>query len=285
MALSRRGFVIGVGAAVLGGAAAIGAVDAADHSLFERGLHRVGLASSPDRTFRPSGAKAQSGTFHSRYVGRAVSWTLSRPAGAGPLHGILFGLHGYNEDHRFVFDAVQLPDAAASVGLRVAVAAVDGGRDSYWHKRVDGSDALSMLLSEFVPMVRAAVGDVPQAIMGWSMGGYGALLAAEREPAAFRAVAPASPALWLSPGATAPGAFDSADDYYANDVFTGIDKLKNLAVAVACGTSDPFYSATRHLVAEMAYPHSTFFGPGYHDASYWRSVLPAQLRAIQPALT
>ena len=215
---------------------------------------------------------------------RSVNWTVSRPAGQGRVDGIVFCLHGYREDHRFAFDQIHLPDVAASVGLRVAVAAVEGGTDSYWHKRADGTDALSMLLYEFVPKVRTMVGDVPQAVMGWSMGGYGALLAAERDPAAFVAVAPASPALWLTPAQTAPGAFDGPADFYANDVFSGVERLKGLAVAVACGTEDPFYSATRHLVADMNFPHNAFFGPGYHEASYWRGVASEQLRAIHPVL-
>jgi hypothetical protein len=35
----------------------------------------------------------------------------------------------------------------------------------------------------------------------------------------------------------------------------------------------------------MNYPHTDFFGPGFHDARYWASVVPDQLRAIAPALT
>lgn len=267
------------------GGAGLGALDAADHSLFERGLHRVGLASSPDKTFASSGATQESGSLQSRYMRGSVNWTVSHPAGTGSVEGIVFCLHGYTQDHRFAFDQIHLPDAAASVGLRVAVAAVEGGTDSYWHRRADGTDALSMLLYEFIPKVRAMIGDVPHALMGWSMGGYGALLAAERDPKGFVAVAPASPALWLTPGQTAPGAFDSPTDYYDNDVFTGIDALKGMTIAVACGTGDPFYSATQHLVGEMSFPHSAFYGPGYHDTSYWRSVAPEQLRAIQPVLT
>lgn len=284
MGLDRRQLLIGLGAVVVAGGAGVGILDAADHRLFERGLHRLGLASSPDRAFPPSGATEQSGHLESRYMGRSVGWTVSRPAGGGPLDGIVYCLHGYHEDHRFAFDQIHLPDAAASAGLRVAVAAVDGGPDSYWHKRTDGTDALSMLLYEFVPKVATMVGRAAQVLMGWSMGGYGALLAAEHDPESFVAVAPASPALWLTPGATAPGAFDSPSDFYDHDVFTRVAALKGLTVAVACGTGDPFYTATRHLVAEMNFPHTAFFGPGYHDASYWRSVAPEQLRAIRAAL-
>jgi S-formylglutathione hydrolase FrmB len=142
-----------------------------------------------------------------------------------------------------------------------------------------------MLLKEFVPMVRSMVGDLPQAVMGWSMGGFGALLAAERARSQFVAVAPASPAIWLNPGDTAPGAFDSPADFYANNVFNDLSALNGMAVAVACGTSDPFYATTQNLVAHMSYPHTDLFGPGFHDATYWASVAPQQLRAIAPVLT
>lgn len=283
--LTRRRFLTGAGAVVAAGATGAGVLDFSDHSLLERGLHRIGLASSPDRQFPPSGATERSGSLASRYMGGGrVGWTVSHPAGAAPPTGVIFCLHGYHDNHRFPFDQIHLPDAAALVGLRVAVAAVDGGADGYWHKRADGTDALSMLLSEFVPLVRATLGVLPQALMGWSMGGYGALLAAERAPSRFVGVAPSSPALWLTPGATAPGAFDSPDDFYANDVFTAINSLRGMTIAVACGTADPFYPATRHLVDDMDFPHKTFFGPGFHDVAYWRSVAPDQLRALGPVL-
>lgn len=269
MSLSRRQFLLGgagLAALIGGGIAAIELIDTS-------------------RTVRPPppGWVERSGTLRSRFMHGPVGWTIAKPS--GPLHGIVFCLHGYEANHRFAFDDVHVPDAAHEVGLEVAVAAVDGGGDSYWHKRSDGTDALSMLLDEFVPLVRHLVGDLPQALMGWSMGGYGALLAAERAASQFLAVAPASPAIWLTPGATAPGAFDGPSDFDANDIFTDLGALRGKAVAVACGTSDPFYVATRDLVREMDFPHSAFFGPGSHEASYWASVAPDQLQAIAPPLS
>ena len=117
------------------------------------------------------------------------------------------------------------------------------------------------------------------------MGGYGALLAAERAASLFSAVTVASPALWLSPGATAPGAFDNAADYHANDVFASVASLRPLTVRVDCGTGDPFYASSRHFVAEMTFPHVASFGPGFHDDAYWRSVAPAQIRTIAARLS
>ena len=49
------------------------------------------------------------------------------------------------------------------------------------------------------------------AIGGISMGGFGALHLAGREP--FCAVGGHSPALWLSGGETPPGAFDDGDGF------------------------------------------------------------------------
>jgi len=282
--MTRRQLLIGGGFAAAAAVLGLGAADALDHPEFERGLHRVGLASTPTVHLPSSGALEHNGTFHSRYTNGPVSWTVSHPPGAQPLQGTIFCLHGKGANHRFAFDSVHVPDAAAYLGLRLAVAGVDGGADSYWHPRRNGSDALAMLLEEFAPMVRSMVGDLPQALMGWSMGGYGALLAAERARNQFVAVAPASPAIWLTPAATAPGAFDSPADFYANNVFDGLANMNGMAVAVACGTSDPFYATTRNLVARMTYPHADFFGPGFHDTSYWASVAPSQLRAIAPAL-
>lgn len=275
---------MGSGAVLAAAAASAVGLDVFDQSLVDRGLHHVGLSSSPDAHVPASGATERSGFLDSVYMGRQMAWTVSSPVDSGALSGIIVCLHGKGTDHRLAFDTIHVPDVAASVALRVAVAAIDGGADSYWHKRADGTDALSMLLHEFVPFLRHMFGIAPMALMGWSMGGYGSLLAAERDRETFVGVAPTSPALWLTPGATAPGAFDSPADFYANDIFSGIERLRGMAIAVACGTGDPFYNATRHLDAQMDYPHTAIYGSGYHDAAYWRSVAPAQLRALAAAL-
>lgn len=245
---------------------------------------KLGLETGPDFQPPESGAVQMSGTLKSRYTKAAMGWTISRPAGGHRPEAVIVCLHAKGGNHRMAFDAIRVPDMAAHVGLNVAVAGVDGGADSYWHKRSDGTDAMAMLIEEFVPLVQQHVGRLPQAVMGWSMGGYGAILAAERHPQLFKAVAPAGAALWLRPGDTAPGAFDSAKDYYANDVFSRVGILSNSAVAIACGLSDPFYPAGRHLASLMTFRHTQIFSPGRHEPSFWRSVAPAQLRAIAPAL-
>jgi S-formylglutathione hydrolase FrmB len=57
-----------------------------------------------------------------------------------------------------------------------------------------------------------------------------------------------------------------------------------MAVRVDCGTSDPFYGASRRLDARLPFRHQAVFGPGHHEPGYWRTVAPAQLQTIASAL-
>jgi enterochelin esterase-like enzyme len=270
--VSRRAFLAGAAGAVAGVAGVAGACSG-----------RVGPFTFP-------GTSVVSGRLVSSYLRRSVGWTLSVPSGT--LAGVVYCLHGKGDDHRYPFKALRLPTVAADAAVRLAFAAVDGGADSYWHRRADSTDAQLMLFDEFMPLIEGRLGSgaggLPRALLGWSMGGYGALLAAETRPASFAAVAVASPALWLSPGSTAPGAFDSAADYRSHDVFAAASLARlgppRMHVRVDCGRSDPFYRTVRSFVARLPAGWDGSFGPGHHGAAYWRSVAPAQVAWLGRAL-
>jgi enterochelin esterase-like enzyme len=223
-----------------------------------------------------------SGTLVSAHMTSPVNWSIAVPAGA--LTGVVYCLHGHGEDHRFAFDHIHVPDFAAAAGAKLAIAAVDGGSDSYWHRRASGDDPLAMLLDDFIPLVESRVGPHPGAVLGWSMGGYGALLAAETAPHRFRAVCATSPALFTSAASTAAGAFDNAANYDRHDVYTQTARLAALTVRVDCGTGDPFYEATKKFVARLHPAPQGTFGAGFHDDAYWRSVAPAQVATVNHAL-
>ena len=172
-----------------------------------------------------------------------------------------------------------------------AVAAVQAS-DTYWHKRAAGDDAMAMLFDEFVPFVRDDLGlKGPLAIMGWSMGGYGALRAAELHPQQFDAVCGVSAALWRSYDAGVGDAFDSAADYAANDVFKDAGRLRDVPVRIDCGRQDPFYEADKAFVEALPEPPAGGFSPGGHNDDYWSRVAPAEIDWIgapasdQPAFT
>jgi hypothetical protein len=273
-AFTRRQLLVGIGVGTAGVVAGAGVWPA------------IGCTrrppTGPDNQVPSAGVSVASGQLASKHMGRRVGWSLSMPA--TPVRAVIFCLHGYGNDHHFAFDEIHLPDVVALAQAPLAVAAVDGGPDSYWHPRADGTDAMAMLLEEFIPFVERRTNTSHRALMGWSMGGYGSLLAAERTAGKFFAVAVASPALWISAGATAPGAFDNAADYHRFDVFADEQRLTGLTVRVDCGLSDPFYQATRQFVARLPPGHQGSFGPGAHQAGYWRSVAPAQVATIAQAL-
>jgi len=212
-----------------------------------------------------------------------VRWAYAEPP--VPPTGVIVCLHGRGGDRRFAFDSIHLHDVVANAGASLAVVAVDGGASSYWHPRADGTDALSMVLDELLPEIDAVLpANLPRVILGWSMGGYGALLMGERAPDKFRAVIAASPALWLQAGESASGAFDNAEDFAKYDVFADVKNLAGLAVRIDCGDGDGFAHAARVLASELPHPNLGGFGLGYHDDSYWRSIAPAQIATVVAAL-
>jgi S-formylglutathione hydrolase FrmB len=130
-----------------------------------------------------------------------------------------------------------------------------------------------MVLREAIPAGIARTHARRVAIGGISMGGYGALLAGSRRPSRFCAVGAQSPALWLSAGDTAPGAFDDAADYARNNVF----RLRPPhPLWIDLGASDPFRTAT------LAYARRAgvraHVEPGGHDARLWNAFTPRFLR-------
>ena len=219
--------------------------------------------------------------------GVATNWAIARPPGqTGPLRPVI-ALHGKGQDAAGVMAGGVEDGLAQAVAAGIppfAVVAVDGG-GGYWHARASGEDAGAMVLDELIPMLGSQGLDTSRVgFLGWSMGGYGALLLGSRlGPARTAAICAVSPALWTSSGATAPGAFDGADDYAANSVW-GLRNLASIPIRIDCGNSDPFYSATKQFAAQLPTPPSGGFSPGGHDGEFWSSQLPAEIAWMAPIL-
>ena len=217
-----------------------------------------------------------------------TNWAIARPPGqTQPLRPVI-ALHGKGSDAATVMAGGVEQGLAQAVAAGLppfAVVAVDGG-GSYWHKRASGEDSGAMVLDELIPMLGAQGLDTSRvAFLGWSMGGYGALLLGARlGPARTAAITAVSPALWLSSGATAPGAFDGAADYAANSVW-GLPALAQIPIRIDIGTSDPFYDATQDFIAQLPNHPAGGSSPGGHDAGFWSSQLPAELTWMAPLLT
>jgi S-formylglutathione hydrolase FrmB len=219
--------------------------------------------------------------------GVTTKWAIARPPGqTAPLRPVI-ALHGKGQDAAGVMAGGVENGLAQAVAAGIppfAVVAVDGG-GGYWHKRASGEDSGAMVLNELIPMLSSQGLDTSRVgFLGWSMGGYGALLLGARlGPARTAAICAVSPALWTSSGAAAPGAFDGADDYAANSVW-GLPQLGQIPIRIDCGNSDPFYAATKQFIAQLPTPPAGGFSPGGHDGAFWSSQLPAEIAWMAPLL-
>ena len=264
-------------------------------TLSRRGFLRVGAGAAALATWTPPHAAATpaptmvTGSFVSAARGGIpTNWAIARPPNQpGPLRPVI-ALHGKGSDAVAVMAGGVEQGLARAVAAGLppfAVVAVDGG-GSYWHRRVSGENAGAMVLDELIPMLDQQGLDTSRVgFLGWSMGGYGALLLGARlGPARTAAICAVSPALWLSAGASAPGAFDGAEDFAANTVF-GLPALASIPIRIDCGYSDPFASATEEFIAQLSTPPAGGFSPGGHDAGFWSAQLPAELAWLTGLLT
>ncbi|MCW2751057.1 MAG: hypothetical protein JWR83_2167, partial [Aeromicrobium sp.] len=89
---------------------------------------------------------------------------------------------------------------------------------------------------------------------------------------------------WDTFGHSTAGAFDDASDFAAYDVAGGISQLSSLTVRIDCGTDDGFVGQARRVASMLPSANAGRFSPGFHDASYWRSIAPQQIETLAAAL-
>jgi S-formylglutathione hydrolase FrmB len=290
--LTRRRFLIG--GAVL--AAGTGAALAAGDLHPRRWLEAVTGGCGEAGPLPPASPEAPiSGSFSSAVLGLEVGYAIAVPPGhrVGDALPVAFMLPGRGGTASATMANTRFADFVAEAvagGQRpFALAAVDGG-SSYWHLRDTGEDRMAMLVEEFIPMCteRFGVGQERRALIGWSMGGYGALLAAGSHPGMFVGVAAASPAIWRSYDEmddAVGDAFDGPEDFDRFNLFAMTEALGATPVRIDCGTADPFYANDRALAEAISpTPQGEWF-TGCHNAASWRVVAPAQVAFLADALS
>jgi pimeloyl-ACP methyl ester carboxylesterase len=284
----------------LGGAAAVAAAGTAGFELVSHGLlpGKTTLATydgacsvpGPQLDYAPLGPSF-SGSFFSAARNRTVGYTIAYPPTrrAGDELPLVVALHGYGGNHAHALAGMTPAQAVAlqAVGQPLppmAMVTVDGG-GGYWNPH-PGDDPMAMVVSELIPFCnRLGLGRSPQRIgvMGISMGGYGALLLAEKYPRLFAVVAAISPAVWTSydqARAANAGAYASAEDFAADDAVTHTGALAGLPVRVATGYDDPFYPGVQALARALPRGAVVDFGPGCHSGPFFLQQEPPSLEFV-----
>ena len=240
-----------------------------------------------------SGVTVHKYEVHSRYGDEPVEYQIAWPPGSAPGDPlpVCFALPGRGGGPPMGFADTVARLVRSGESPPYAVVGVAGGV-SYWHRRASGEDRLSMLLREVIPLCareyRLGGQGRKRAIIGWSMGGYGALLAAETKPKVFAAVVAAGPAVWTSYEAMMLGprdAFDSAADFAAHDVIGHASRLAGVKLRIDCGKSDPFWGYVTHLESALPSRPAGGYGEGGHDHEFWNTVAPAEAKFIGRALS
>ena len=286
----------GVGAVAVAGVAGLEMVD---HGVLpgKQILDQLDGACSlpaPRLSFAPVGP-VRSGRFFSAARRRSVGYTIAYPPGHGPGERLplVVMLHGFGDDHR---NALKGMTPAQALALRrstgelkpMSLVTVDGG-DGYWNPH-PGDDPLSMVVDELIPMCQGlglGLGPNAIALMGISMGGYGALSLAERHPGLVAAVAAISPAVWTSYAqahAASAGAFASASAFSQGDVIAHAKSLRGTAVRVASGRDDPFLPGVEALITVLPKGSVSVIGSGCHSDPFFFEQEPPSLEFLSRRL-
>jgi enterochelin esterase-like enzyme len=289
----------------LGGGAAVIAGGVIGIELVSRGvlpgramLDRIDGACSvpvPPLEYSPLGPSF-SGAFYSAARRRSVGYTIAYPPGHRPGDELplVVMLHGFGGNHA---DALAGMSPAQAVALKaggtalapMALVTVDGG-GGYWTPH-PGDDPMAMVIGELIPRCqRRGLGRAPQTVgmMGISMGGYGALLFAEKYPHLVAAAAAISPAIWTSYAqaqAANAGAYTSAAAFDANDAVTHTAALAGTAVRVASGHDDPFFPGVQALAQALPPGAVVDFAKGCHTGPFFLQQEPPSLAFLASHLT
>jgi pimeloyl-ACP methyl ester carboxylesterase len=252
----------GAAAALAGGAGLVQAGVLPGRYRVGRLLGACDVGGPPPTTAAPGPIRFAS--FPSRRRGRPVGYGVAWPPGSGPGDRlpVCLLLHAAAGNERTPFERLRLHHHLAQATgspdppgrLRPLALASADGRGSGWSPAA-GDDPFGMLLDELLPLLsglglRTAPGQV--GVLGWSMGGGGALRLAQAHPGRLAAVVASSPAVAA-----------------AGSEVAGVGRLAGLAVKVDCGANDPFAPATRALAAAL--PDAEIaVTKGCHDGGFWQ---------------
>lgn len=210
--------------------------------------------------------------FHSRALGRHVTYTAILPTGGTGPFPVLYQLHGRSDDHTAWVVHSRLVDHVA--GLPLIVVLPDGGisgwRNLSPHERYE--DFITVDLLDHVQRT-FHVRPGPAAIGGLSMGGGGAIRLGLKHPDLFASIWGHSSSLPTAQR-MAPGA--SEEDTSRDDVFAIAVGLVGMSdpprLSFDCGVDDALLQENRafHVYLEaVGLPHTYLEHPGGHTWDYW----------------
>jgi S-formylglutathione hydrolase FrmB len=194
----------------------------------------------------------------------------------------VYVLHGYS-GHPYRTLQLDMPCLRQLSDLyNMAFVLPDGDFDKWYLNSTKQKDAqyetflgeeLPAYVDQHYPTIKSRFA---RAIIGWSMGGFGALHIGGKYPAQFGAIGSICGAVSLEPYITAFGIDKLIDaaSWKQYDVLSNCSlyQFTQQRIILTCGYSDPFLPYNRALHVQFNHlkiDHSYMEQPGGHDFEYW----------------
>ncbi len=258
------------------------------------------------RPLRADRNRIAAAAYWSPVLGRGLPYLTYSAVGAGRASPILYLLHGHGGgewDWVRTGGAIETVDALIEAGELPSLHLVLPGVGNSWY--VDGPEphgpVATALLDGLMPVVEQGLAaEAPwRAMVGLSMGGFGALHLGLRQPERWQFIGALSPAIF-TPGSEFSGfqltlfsgAFGDPFDrarYERADPFGRVAALPDAVgrpeLYLSCGIDDLFGLAqgTRAFgdaLAEASVAATVLIKPGRHDWPFWRAELPEALAVL-----
>jgi len=261
-------------------------------------------------------------TLKSRILNRDIKYAVLLPKGYDTLNSkfpVVYLLHGFGDNETAWYQGGNISyyvDANASQTIPM-IYVMPQGFNSYWVNQYDGAfPVMDMLVTEMVPEIDLLYHTIkdPQhrAVMGYSMGGYGALITTAKNPTVFKTGVVLSMSYrtdqqymnesqsgwdvqWGSifGGVGTRGAARLTDYYKANNPFYFFTNpndvsLKGQNYFFDCGDDEENLSqpndSLHDMLRNLNIKHEYRVRNGAHNWDYWNGALPEALRFISSAV-
>lgn len=221
---------------------------------------------------------------------------------------VVYLLHGYGDNHTSWHKggAIQYFADLYKSETGPVIFVMPQGFNSYYVNKFNGSfPYMSMFVQEFVPAIdsifRTKKSAGQRAVMGYSMGGYGALILASKHPDVFGTCVPLSMALrtdeqyitqsqggWDAQFGSVFGGYGTSGTARLTEYFkehspfhyfnkTDLSQFSGLKIFLDCGDDEESLHITNgvlhNLLRQKGLPHESRVRNGGHSWSYWHGGL------------
>ena len=284
------------------------------------GIACIFIFSLSNSQHAPSGLVMESLTFQSKLMDEEVKFSIYLPPDyrdepSGRRYPVVYLLHGYTDDDTGWLQFGEAPyiadEAIANREIPPMIIVMPDGGVTWYVNDFDGKNPYAdMFVDEFIPYIDKTFRTRPskeyRAISGLSMGGFGSLHMAMRNPDLFTACVAFSSGVFTDKEMEnvdkeryenmfgilyGPGlkSMDRLTDHYQsfNPISLvetqDIKKIKSVAWYMDCGDDDFLYkgnSALHVKMRDLEIPHEYRVRDGSHSWEYWRTGLKDGLKFI-----